>query len=171
MARRRSSGGRVLDMKQWGSLISSRTEQSTQGLSLLASLAFAEPATILRLRGFVQAGFDETVQAGDTMHLQFGIGVVSTDAATAGSGSMPDPEGDPEYPWLWWGGIELEAFEASATAGQVLGSGFWRLEIDSKAMRRVKPGQSLVILADRLGVAGAPVVVIHSGTIRVLIGT
>ena len=97
------SRGRTIDYKQWERIAQSIASVSTATTTLLGTLLIAQPQTILRSRGFVQAAFDATQQVGDTMTLTFGLGVVSMDAAAAGAGSVPDPNGDPEYPWLWWG--------------------------------------------------------------------
>ena len=133
----------------------------------------AVPATLLRFRGFVQAAFDATVQVADILELTFALGIVSTDAFTAGSGSVPDPGGEPEYPWIWWQNIRLDAtsVQASSTVQTPWGPGAMRLEVDSKAMRRIKPGQSVCWVVQSRAQAGAPVVNIHMGQTRVLIGT
>ena len=170
MARRRSSGGRVLDMKQWSDVPRSTASIATATTTLGAGvLAFAEPATILRCRGFFQASLNASQQVGDTIALTIGLGIVSTDAATVGAGSMPDPGGEPEYPWLWWGSMFLRSYLAVGV--NAWGISAQRLEIDTKAMRRVKPGQSLVVVVESAGVTGAPTTDLDFGQIRVLVGT
>jgi len=174
MARRLSRGfsrpGKKIDFKQWTSapgLISSIT---TIGTILSGSLQFSSPFTILRVRGHVAAFFDSTKQLTDLMILTYGLGIISTDAFTAGTGSVPDPSGEPEYPWLWWNQIRLDGLLAN-TQSESWGPSSLRLEVDTKAMRKVKPGQTLVMIAQATNVVGAPETLIDIGQMRVLLGS
>ncbi len=161
--------GKTLDMKQWDFLPSVNQVTAIATVISGSGLAFAIPATILRVRGYVTAAFDETKQVGDTMRIIFGLGIVSSDAFTLGATALPNPGGQAEYPWLWWGGGNLEAFVAAGE--EAFGTTAFRLEVDSKAMRKVKPGQTLAWIVETAGVAGAPVTSINFGQTRVLFGT
>ena len=172
MARRRSSGfAKTIDFKAWLSIpgLSLNVNAATKFLG--GSLAFTGPGTILRMRGAVLADMvsDAVTEA---ILVQVGIGIASTDAITAGTvASIPGPGSDPDYPWLWWGSIPLwseAADSASSPAGQLPKA--WRLEIDSKAMRKVKPNQSLFAIAELSQLAGAATARVTFGTTRVLIG-
>ena len=160
---------KTIDYKQWTSIpsieIVSSSSQTLQG----ASIAFAVPATILRCRGEFLASFDESKQVGDLMIIGMGLGIISSDAFAAGAGSVPDPSGEPEYPWLWWKDFRLESFIAAGE--EAIGSTVVRQEIDTKSMRKVKPGQSLAWQVQFGGVAGAPVTNVQLMQTRVLIGT
>ncbi len=112
---------------------------------------------------------DETKQVGDIFALVLGLGIVSTDAFNAGSGSLPDPSAEPEYPWLWWDEIRLEAFVAAGE--EALGSTHQRIVLDTKAMRKISPGQTLVLVGQITTATGAPVTALDVGGIRVLFGT
>ena len=157
--------GRKIDFKQWSSIpavtntLTGATTQQGGALSFLVS------ATILRIRGYVQAHFMATVQVGDEIQLAFGLAVVSTDAFTAGAGSMPDPFGDPEFPWLWWGQIQLESISVAASA---VNNGGWglaaqRLEVDSKAMRKMKLSEFLVWINQANSPSGSPDITVILG--------
>ena len=161
--------GKKIDFKQWTSILALGTSVNTDELVQGASLAFGNSATILRIRGAVQASFDSTNTAGDDITLTWALGMVSTDAFAAGLGSMPDPAGEPEYPWLWWGTMFLHSELTVAPPGG-WGTLAQRLEVDSKAMRKVKPGQSLVWLMQATGQAGTPLTNIDFMQTRVLIG-
>jgi len=162
--------GRKIDFKQWGGIPSLSLEVNSDGTNSGGSIAFLEPATILRVRGHVMAAFDESKQVGDEILVTFGLGIISSDAFAAGPTAFPDPAGDIEYPWLWWGQMSLESYvttndeEAWGTSRQIL-------QVDSKAMRKVKPSESLVWVVQTGGAVGAPVTVINFGLTRVLIGT
>ena len=97
--------GRIIDYKAWDAIPSLATDVSTDTTIQGGAIAFTQSATILRCRGFVQASFDETAQVGDLLVLIWGLGIISKDAFAAAA--TPDPASDPEYPWLWWGSMEL----------------------------------------------------------------
>ena len=168
MARR--GHGRVIDYKAWTFMPSSTVQVGTSATTLGAGLLnFDAPGTILRCRGYFQASMDATKQVGDDMTMSLGLGIVSSDAAAAGAGSMPDPSGEPEYPWIWWGQLKLRAYLTGGA--ESWGTTAQRIEIDSKAMRRFKPSQSLVLIVQSSTSTGSPVVDYDFGQIRVLIGT
>jgi len=166
-----ASRGRTVDYKRWDSLLALRQAFATVGTRFASgSIPFTESATILRCRLTDCLVFlDNTQQAGDQMSVIFGLGIVSTDAFVAGAGSVPDPGGEPEYPWLWWGRYSLEGDVAASSPG--LGTNVVRFSADTKAMRRIRPGQSLVWIVEASAVAGAPNTIVSMGQTRVLIGT
>ncbi len=161
--------GKKIDFKEWVGIPAVSTVLTTATTIQGGSIAFAIPATILRARGAVQCALDDSKQVGDEIRLTFGLGVVSSDAFAAGAGSMPDPNAEVEYPWLWWNTMFLRA--EGTGAQEAWGSSVVRLDVDTKAMRKVKPGQSLVWVAQSTTVVGAPVTNIDFLTGRVLIGT
>ena len=132
------------------------------------SLAFNEAGTVLRCRGYVQGFFDSTKQVGDDILLTFGLGIVSTDAFAVGASAFPDPSGEPEYPWLWWGQMSL--FASIAAGNEAWGTSAQRLEVDTRAMRKVKPRESLAWICESTSASGAPLTVVHFGQTRVLFG-
>ncbi len=162
--------GRKIDFKQWESIPRVLNESASDTIVSGGSIGFLIPATILRCRGRVWAQFDATMQVGDRMDLTFALGIISTDAFTLGATAFPDPAGEPEYPWLWWDQITLNS---ELTAGHTGGFGpeAQMLEIDTKAMRKVKPGESLFFCWQQSGASGAPVTIVNQSLIRVLIGT
>ncbi len=168
MARRRG-GGRVIDFKSWTSILTDVSTVTASGTTAGAGFSVGSTSTILRIRGYVQAMFDSTVQVGDLILLTFGLGVVSADAFAAGAASLPDPSGDPDYPWLWWGQMELRSEVAAGPTSW--GPSAQRLEVDSKAMRRLQQAQTLAWVIQATEAAGAPTTLIRIGQTRVLVGT
>ena len=158
--------GRTIDFKDWLIFAGSGQDQSALGVFSGGSLAFVAPGTVLRIRGFVQAFMDATQQVGDAITLTWAIGLFSTDAIAAGA--FQDPLSD-AYPWLWWSQMALHS-ELAAGVNQ-WGISAQRLEVDTKAMRKFKSGQSLVVLCETSSVTGAPVTHLDFGSLRVLIGT
>ncbi len=158
--------------KEWAATGIGAVEITSVSTVLLASLSFAAPATILRCLGEILVVFDETgVTAGEAAMLTFGLGVVSTDAATAGSASMPDPGAEPQYPWLWWYNTTIEAISASASTAAEIGSAYSRIPLESSAARRIKNNQSLALVVEYEGIQGTPPVDVTSGRVRVLLAT
>ena len=163
------SRGRKIDFKQWTSIPGIDLLASTNVTLLGGSLAFLIPATILRCRTNVYAAFDGTQQGSDRLDVTYGLGIVSTDAFAAGAGSVPDPASEPEFPWLWWYSQALRSELASAE--NVWGVSAQFVEMDTKAMRKVKPGESLIWVVETSAAAGAPATDILIQQTRVLIGT
>jgi len=167
---RRGNSGRVIDFKAWLGMAATDISVGSAQTNLGSSLAFTAPGTILRCRGYVQAAMDATKQVDDTIGLAFGLCIASTEAVAAGAASVPDPFDEVEYPWLWWGSMFLRS-STTTTEGNAWGTTAQRLEVDTKAMRRFKPEQSLVWVVQSATVSGAPATDVTMGFTRVLIGT
>jgi len=105
---------------------------------------FPSGETVRRMRGTV---FVQAVEAGFTFHGAVGAFVANNTAVVAGVASLLDPVTDvQDDTWLWYqsfhGGAGATAGEpgsAGANAGQVYA-------IDSKGMRRVEQGFTLVFV-------------------------
>ena len=111
---------------------------------------------------------DPTKQVADTIGITWGLGIVSTDAATLGATALPDPAGDSDFPWLWWGDMFLRSHNAGHE--EAWGLSAQKLEVDTKAMRRVKPSESLIWVVETSTIAGAPNTFLDFGVTRVLVG-
>ena len=171
MARRivTSRPAKTIDYKQWDSMPTVQIAGAAAATHQGGAITFNVPATILRCRGELLMYFDATKQVGDLMIVTAALGIVSADAYTAGVGSMPDPAGEPEYPWLWWGEWRLDSIVAAAEEGA--GLTVHRVSVDTKAMRKIKPGQNIAWIFELGGVVGAPATIIEQTQTRVLIGT
>ena len=126
------------------------------------------PETVVRILGdglLVMTA--NGIAAGDEAQVTLAIGVVSTDAATAGAGSLPDPQAEPEYPWLWWQSKTFFAVAAAVDGGD--GSQVWRYRVDVKSQRILRPRQSLVLIAQYVNVGGNPEISWGQSPMRVLI--
>jgi len=89
---------------------------------------------------------------------------------TLGFTAVPDPSAEPEYPWMWYGQVQMFAVTTLAIGG--VGAGYSQLlEVDTKAMRKFKPGETLAMVGQYVNVSGNPILRIQSGQTRVLIGT
>jgi len=162
--------GRKIDFKSWDSIPGLSTSISTDSTVLAGGLAFTIPATILRWRGSVMAWLDASdKQVGDAGDLAFGLAIISSDAFAAGAGSVPDPISEPEYPWIWLGTMDIRVELTAAT--EAWGISAQRVDVDSKAMRKVKPGETACMIIQAAGVTGAPNINVEVAQTRVLIGT
>ncbi len=173
MARARQSfvrPGKTIDIKQWTSILSLRTSvQSASGTFSGAGLAFTSPFTILRMRGSLLVYLDESAVLGDQSKIAYGIGIISSDAFTLGPTAMPDPAGEADFPWLYWEEINLGLLETGDLRAFGISSRLsnW----DSKAMRKVKPGQTLAWIGQTVNITGDPPMEIQIGQTRVLLGS
>ena len=105
----------------------------------LGAIANTAGLTIVRTRGHVSIGLESATAVNDGFdQVAIGIGVVSGNAFTVGGvGSVPTPITDVAWDgWLWhWFG-NIMALNTGASVSQGLGQRL--IEIDSKAMRKIK---------------------------------
>ena len=163
---------KTIDFKQWDALPAlTFSGPASTGNTGGSQLAFSSPATILRMRGRFIVGFDETMVLGDKARVGFGIGVISTDSATLGATALPDPLGDPEFPWLWWYEVNMITAASGDVSSRAFGMANQVVEFDSKAMRKIKPSQSLVLVFETGDTVGNPTIEMSMAQTRVLFGT
>ena len=155
--------------KRWDflpGLLIGMTASGNQGGSTLGIVD--QPYTVLRMLGEYVIAPTGNLTAGDRCSVGIGIGVVSADAATLGATALPDPEGEPEYPWLYWASHDFY-FPAGGTPLQPAGpSESVRVTFDVKSMRKVKPREVLAYVVDYTDGSGTPPLTLASGPIRVL---
>jgi len=137
----------------------------------LVALNFTLPQTVLRMLGeYVISPTDgATFTAGDAISMVVGIGVVSTDAFGVGGASLPDPAGEPEFPWLFWKSHRLFIHSNTDSAVQSRAASL-RYGFDIRSMRRVKPRESLAFIWQYVDSTGAPLYTASVGHTRVLLG-
>ncbi len=75
----------------------------------------------------------------------FGFAVVSDEARAVGTTSLPNPVSSPDFDWFWYGYAPLMDTVSTGSDASSIGLTY-RLTIDSKAMRRVSPNHSLVLI-------------------------
>jgi len=120
---------------------------ASAGATLISSISFEAPGTIVRARGRISLFLQ--VFTGDLSVVgAFGVGLVSAEAAAIGITAIPHPFRDADA-GLWmvhqtW--AESFQTEGASPATQFLAS--WSFEIDSKAMRKVEPNTQMVFVAE-----------------------
>ncbi len=168
---RRGGYGKTVDYKTWSAIPLLAQNVTANSTVLGGGLSFTTQSTILRMRGRILVFFDDAITAADEATVTCGIGIIPTDSFNDPS-SIPDPAGDVGFPWLWWGQALLSTpADVDVTRGTAYGSEVQMLEVDSKAMRRIRPDQTLAFMAQHVDVSGAPATRIIQGQIRTLIGT
>ena len=159
--------------KQWSSIPSLKIDMTADGNKGGSILDFAEAATVLRMIGEYILVPTGVASAADDVRIGIGIGVVSSDAAALGATALPDPIGEPEYPWLFWAvhGLYFAA-ATSGTAGQGPQGfgGSLRRSFDVRSMRKLKPRESLVAVVEYSDGTGTPPITIKMSNTRVLLG-
>ena len=161
MARARGGSRGV---KEWGGVVFAEVNL-TQTQSLLASfIESGSPSTILRVRGqiFIKGTPDAIT---DDENVGLGLIVVSEQSAVVGGASLPGPIQSIQSPWLWHQFIPLAAGTAALT-GNDLGS-MVRVDIDSKAMRKLGIEERLVLVGELS--TGLYAAVSVTGGLRVLV--
>ena len=113
--------------------------------------------TLIRIRGELSAWLSLITSVGDGFaKYAAGIGIVSADAFAAGA--LPTPSGDPDWSgWMWYhaggamvGDVTTEVFRSPMAA--------IRLEIDTKAMRKVGPNETIFGVFQVVGEVGGSTV-------------
>ncbi len=151
MARARRSAGR-------------RTDYAWNGLSVLLNNVSATPiiagmvtvnqsSTLMRTRGEILLVLDGPGD-GDTMSVGCGLIIGTDDNVAAGATAFPSPVTDLDAQWLWHGFILLRA--QSASQSEAGGGQTGRLTIDSKAMRKVRQNDQVVLAVQGVVLAGSP---------------
>ena len=168
MARRRSFGGGRFSrgerrLTQWGGLAAQGfVNVAAAGATLLSSITFEAPGTLVRARGRISLAL-QAYSADLEVVGAFGMGMVSREALDIGVTALPEPFTDADWGgWMVWQPFALR-FEFLDGTGTVGGLTDWSLEIDSKAMRKVEANTALVFVAESF--AGAFKI---SETVRVL---
>jgi len=119
---------------------SGMTGKNAAGLTALG-MALTSTITLVRTRGYARVHFDPTATS-DVMQFCMGLGVFSSDAFTVGVTALPGPLTDADYDWIYFNtllfGPALGATELEDSRWQTA-----EFEIDSKAMRKIKPNQTI----------------------------
>ncbi len=118
----------------------------------IVTMGFA--GTLMRCRGRIRASLNGPVD-GDKTVVACGLIIVTEEQLASGPSAMPDPATDLDAEWIWYGSLLLMCQEIVDTAsGQVVDT----LEIDTKAMRKFKSSQSIVLIERNVDVSGVAIV-------------
>jgi len=155
--------------KEWNLIPAGTATFTTTATAIVGSLGVEIPGTVIRMIGEYAVTPTSPPAALDEAVVSLGICFVSTDAFTVGATAMPEPSSDAGYPWLFWAQHALY-FASSALDSQNRG-GVVRRAFDIKSMRKFKPRETLVMIAEYSSAVGAPPITVSSGGARVLLAT
>ena len=133
--------------KEWAIATDSGTGVSTAVGTVTAgatSLVSNGPLTLLRTRGMIGAQLDAGA-ADERILVVFGIVKMTSSAVAAGGAALPGPVTETGADWLWIGSLWLSALAEAAVRDDAL---FDRLELDSKAMRKIGVDEEFVLIAE-----------------------
>jgi len=154
--------------KRWDSVGGTFQPMTANGIFITNSLAFTRSGTILRCLSEYIVFPTAAPVAADDCNVGFGLAVLSSDAVALGATAVPEPLGDPEYPWIYWASHTFSFNSATVDNGSPNMS--VRKAFDVKSMRKVKPSESLVGVVQYVDGAGAPPMTWSSSQVRVLLG-
>jgi len=98
--------------------------------------------TIIRIRGVFTAWLEVVTAIGDNFgDVAIGIGIVSADAFAVGQSAMPGPLTDPEWDWMYIS--YFGPLVGSTVTEEFKGLAAVRHEIDTKAMRKINPNETV----------------------------
>jgi len=123
------------------------------------ALAFSNAQTIMRVRGKVGVVLD-TGGVDESTMIICGLLVMNADAFAVGDAAAPDMvlNAVDEASWLWQGALFVNSGAEAAVITEFLSD---NIEIDTKAMRRVKAGQVLAFVFQ----TGSPLTTDQAGTL------
>jgi len=124
-------------------------------------------ATILRMLGEYVITPTSAPTTNDEARVTVAIGVISADAVAANA--APDPGLEPDYPWLFWASHALR-FASTATDPNSAGASV-RAGFDIRSMRKMKPRETLIAVAEYEDFVGAPPLTLSWAAVRVLVAT
>ncbi len=109
-------------------------------------LSTGESITLIRSRGSAIVHFDPTA-AGDVVEFGLGLGIFTTDAFVLGVTGQPGPVTDAGWDWVYYKTLMLgPSFTATEDSAGLIQN--WQIEVDSKAMRKMKANQTLGWVAE-----------------------
>ncbi len=105
-----------------------------------------EKATIVRIRGSVQAFLTTASAAGDGFHCAMGIALVTSQAFAAGVASLPHPIDESDWDgWMYHRFFDLHSAFATLVGGFVVNDqSSIQFEVDTKAMRKWTENMTVV---------------------------
>jgi len=116
------------------------------------SFGFSEPATIVRVRGALWIASDQ-LSATERPFGAIGFATVTDQALAIGITAVPIPILDsPSEQWLLWQPFFTD-FTFLNSTGAVTGN-FKRFDLDSKAMRKMNDGTSVVVVLQNASTVG-----------------
>ena len=127
--------------------------------------------TVVRIRGSLLLRVSAVGATVAVSHLTMGIKLVTASAFAIGLTALEQPFDEVGSDWIWWSGRSFHNTTAlSAVAGDDGEALVTRVEVDSKAMRKVTPNKLLVFVAQNSAITSTQTIGVQ-GIIRILLKT
>ncbi len=142
---------RVRRLTDWGFGVDMLNASLTASGKLLGttSLTVGAMQTIVRIRGLISLGIEAAGAISQGFAGAAGIALVNSDAFAAGTGSIPGPQSDANWDnWMWHSYFDVRTITATIADGVNAQAVHQRIEIDSKAMRKWDPAETLVLMVE-----------------------
>ncbi len=113
------------------------------------SLTVTEQQTIVRIRGLFHVTLTAAAAADNGFAGAVGIALVNSDAFAQGINSIPGPVTDAHWDaWMFHSFFDVRSITATIADGVNAVAVEQRVPIDSKAMRKWDPAETLIIMAE-----------------------
>ncbi len=150
MARRRS--GRRADLRwTFGSTSALATAAGGTPSAVIVSSGNVSQ-TLMRIRGSILSWLDTTQAPGGAIFCAMGIIIMPEGQ---GATTVSSPIADANAPWIWFQSWELAYEEYVTDVIDAPLATVFRAEIDSKAMRILRPDQELQVVFESLNISGS----------------
>jgi len=132
------------------------------------SLTIGQTSTIVRIRGLLHVMITAASGIDEGYLGAAGIALVNTDAFGVGITAIPGPLTDAHWDnWMWHSFFDVRSITATIGDGVNSQSVSQRLIIDSKAMRKWDPAETLVLMVE--GVESGTSILRVNGDSRILV--
>ncbi len=153
MAHRRNARSSTVRPTFWSGSVSTAFATLTSATPLIATLVSeaglenVPNPTLMRTRGAVTVSLNQGNVINEAFSVAVGIAVIGARAFAAGTASVPLPLTDSgNDKWLWWGHATINSgIVGSGTVDSSLYCPCVRLDVDSKAMRKIQADEVIMI--------------------------
>ena len=162
--------GRTRKLTDWAFGPDANEVALSASSKILLTTAFAvtQPSTLVRIRGYFDFCMLSTSALGDGMMGALGIALVSDDAFAAGITAIPGPQSDANWDgWIFHSFWGVRSVTGTIADGANAVGAYYRMIVDSKAMRKWDPANTLVGVVE--GVESGAMSVEVNGETRLLL--
>ncbi len=152
--------------KQWAFMGKTEFTLTADVVTFGGRLDFTEKSTVIRILCEYMIAPTSAPAALDAINITLGLAKVSTDAVNVGASALPDPAGQPQFPWLFW--AEHAFYYSSTDPESASAAASGRFPIDIRSMRKFSPRETLVWVVQYVNASGNPPMRVHVAQTRVL---
>ena len=165
MARRRSSSGRRSDLRWTLGTFTSAALSAGSAQAVILSTS-VQSVTLMRTRGELLVYMDSTQTPGNLLLVACGMLVQQAGAVAT---SLPITDGQAPFFWYEAFHVGYEEYVTDVIDCPLISA--YRVPIDSKAMRIIRPDQEVVFIVEQATAIGAGEAINVGATARFLLGS